>query len=147
MTTTLAAPPARRADHWFFAAMALVVFLMVFIGFAPTYYRAGLWRAPLPSPLVHVHGALFSCWVLLLIAQVALAACGRIRWHRALGKAGMPVAALMVVIGFLTLIAAVRRHSAPGMSTEALFASDTLQLSTFAVLVFLRSGSATTPSA
>lgn len=136
MTTTLAAPPARRADHWFFAAMALVVFLMVFIGFAPTYYRAGLWRAPLPSPLVHVHGALFSCWVLLLTAQVALAACGRVRWHRALGKAGMPVAALMVVIGFLTLIAAVRRHSAPGMSTEALFASDTLQLSTFAILVF-----------
>lgn len=136
MTTTLARPIARRADHWFFTAMVLLVCIMVFIGFAPTYYRAGLLRAPLPSPLVHIHAVLFSCWVLLLITQVILAASGQIRWHTRLGIAGMSLAALMVVIGFMTLVSAVRRHSAPGMSTEALLAADSLQLSTFAVLVF-----------
>jgi hypothetical protein len=136
MATLTARASARRTDHWFFAAMVLLVCVMVFVGFAPTYYRAGLVRASLPSPLVHVHAVLFSCWVLLLVAQVTLASAGQIRWHMRLGKAGMSIAALMVVIGFATLIAAVRRHSAPGMSTEALFASDTLQLGTFAGLVF-----------
>ncbi len=148
MATTIArAAAAKHSDHWFFGSLALLVCVMVFIGFAPTYYRAGLLRAPLPSPLVHVHAALFSCWVLLLIGQVALAASGRMRWHMTLGRAGMPVAVLMVAIGFMTLVSAVRRHSTPGMSTEALFAADTLQLSTFAVLIFLAFRFRTRPAA
>jgi hypothetical protein len=39
-----------------------------------------------------------------------------------LGVVGVALAGLMVLVGFATIIAAVRRHSAPGMSTEALFA-------------------------
>lgn len=124
----------RRADHWFFAAMAALVIAMVSIGFAHTYYLAGLVRAPLPSPLVHVHAIAFSCWVLFLLTQVILASCGWMRWHMRLGNLGMILAALLVVIGFATLVAAIRRHAAPGMSTEALLADDTLQLSAFAVL-------------
>jgi hypothetical protein len=114
--------------------MAVLVIAMVFIGFAHTYYLAGLVRAPLPSPLVHVHAVAFSCWVLLLFAQVILASLGWMRWHVRLGKLGMILAALLVVVGFAALAAAVRRHAAPGMSTEALLADDTLQLSAFAVL-------------
>ena len=30
------------------------------VGFAPSYYLAGLFRAPLPSTIVHVHGAVFT---------------------------------------------------------------------------------------
>jgi hypothetical protein len=41
----------------------------------------------------------------------------------------------MALVGFATIIAAVRRHSAPGMSTEALFALDVLQLTVFAILI------------
>ena len=116
--------------------MALLILGKVFIGFAHTYFLAGVFLAKLPSPLVHLHGALFSCWILLLIAQVTLVSVGRVCWHKRLGVFGMTLAGLLVLVGFATLISAVRRHVAPGMSTEALFAVDVLQLSVFAVLVF-----------
>ena len=92
--------------------MALLIAGVVFIGFAHSYYLAGLFQAKLPSPLVHIHGALFSCWVLLLIAQVTLVSADRVSWHKRLGIFGMILAGLMVVVGFATLIAALRRHAA-----------------------------------
>jgi hypothetical protein len=137
MPPTIAGPPVRKhADDYFFLCMSLLILGMVFVGFAHTYYLAGVFHAKLPSLLVHVHGALFSCWILLLIAQVTLVAAGRLNWHMRLGVSGMLLAALMVVVGFATLIGAVRRHAVFDMSLEALVGDDVLQLSVFAVLVF-----------
>jgi hypothetical protein len=129
-------PVQKHADDYFFAAIALLILCIVFMGFAHSYYLAGVFRAKLPSPLVHVHGALFTCWILLLFTQIALVSADRVSWHMRLGIFGMILAGLMVLVGFATLIAAVRRHAAFGMSIEALFAVDVLQLSVFAVLVF-----------
>ena len=135
MSSTATHSIQKHADDYFFSAMALLILGIVFVGFAHSYYLAGVFHAKLPSPLVHFHGALFSCWILLLIAQVTLVSVGHVRWHMQLGVLGMILAALLVLVGFATLIAAVRRHSAPGMSTEALFSVDVLQLSVFAVLI------------
>jgi hypothetical protein len=52
--------------------MAFLLLLTVFVGFVRTYLLAGVFRAPLPSLLVHIHGAVFSCWILLRITQVSL---------------------------------------------------------------------------
>jgi hypothetical protein len=128
-------PASKRAEDYFFLSMALLLLVFVFIGFARTYYLAGVFRATLPSPLVHLHGALFSSWILLLIAQIGLVSANRVDWHMRLGAVGVALAGLMVLVGFVTIIAAVRRHSALGMSTEALFALDVLQLAVFAILV------------
>ena len=125
----------KHTDDYFFLAMGLLVLGIVFVGFAHTYYLAGVFHASLPSPLVHVHGALFSAWVILLIIQITLVAAGHLRWHMRLGILGMIVAGLMVLVGFATIVGAVRRHATPGMSTESLFALDILQLSVFAILV------------
>ena len=57
--------PGRRFDHIFFSTLALLMLATVFAGFARTYYLAGLVRAHLPSRIIHVHGAVFSCWILL----------------------------------------------------------------------------------
>lgn len=135
MPSTAAHSVQKHADDYFISAMVLLIFGIVFVGFAHSYYLAGVFHAKLPSPLVHVHGALFSCWILLLIAQVTLVSVGHVRWHMRLGVLGMILAGLLVLVGFATLIAAVRRRAAPGMSTEALFAVDVLQLSVFAVLI------------
>jgi len=116
--------------------MALLILATVFIGFARTYFLAGVFRAKLPSLLVHLHGAIFSCWILLLLTQIALISAGRVSWHKRLGIAGAILAGLMVIVGFMTLVAAVRRRATFGMSIESLFADDALQLSLFAVLVF-----------
>jgi hypothetical protein len=81
--------PGRRYDHPFFTTMALVMMATVFVGFAHTYYLAGLFRAPLPSPIIHIHGAVFSCWILLLVVQTSLVSSGRVDIHRRLGLAGL----------------------------------------------------------
>src|SRR5438105_5569844 len=64
--------PGRRFDHVFFSAMALLMLATVFVGFAPTYYLAGMFRAPLPSLIIHLHGAAFSAWIVLLVTQTSL---------------------------------------------------------------------------
>ena len=87
--------PGRRFDHFFFSGMALLMRVTVLVGFAPSYYLAGLFRAPLPSPLIHVHGALFSCWILLLVTQTSLVSAGRVDLHRRLGIAGFMLACAM----------------------------------------------------
>lgn len=61
----------RRYDHPFFSAMAVLILATVLAGFAPSYYFAGIFRAPLPSTIIHVHGAVFSCWILLLDSPAA----------------------------------------------------------------------------
>ena len=70
--------PGRRYDHLFFSGMSVLMLVTVFVGFAPTYYLAGVFHAPLPSMIIHLHGAVFSCWMLLLITQTSLVSTGRV---------------------------------------------------------------------
>lgn len=100
----LAAPvtrslPGTRFDHRFFPGIAWLMLVTVFVGFAPSYYLAGVLQAPLPSAAIHVHAVLFSCWILLLIAQTSLTAAGRVDVHRRLGIAGLILASSMLIVG------------------------------------------------
>ena len=97
--------PGRRYDHLFFSSAALLMLMTVFVGFAPTYYLAGVFRAPLPSPIIHVHGAVFSLWILLLVTQTSMVAAGRVDIHRRLGIAAFLLACLMVVLGVMAATA------------------------------------------
>jgi len=65
-------------------------------------YLAGVFRAPLPNLLVHIHGAVFSLWILLLIAQTSFIARGRVDVHRRMGLFGFGLACLMVILGLMT---------------------------------------------
>jgi len=90
----------------------------VVVGFGPTYYFAGIISAPLPSRIIHIHGALFSCWILLLIVQNSLALAGRVDIHRKLGLAGFLLACLMVVVGWMAATDRLARGTAPpGLDT------------------------------
>src|SRR6516164_11533762 len=100
--------PGRRYDHLFFAGMSCLMLATAFVGFAPTYYLAGVFRAPLPSPIIHVHGAVFSLWILLLVTQTSLVAAGRVDIHRRLGIAAFLVACLMVVLGVMAATVTLR---------------------------------------
>ena len=91
--------PGRRFDHLFFPGVAWLMLIIVFVGFAPSYYLAGVTRAPLPSLAIHVHAVVFSCWILLLIAQTSLTATGRVDIHRRLGLAGFILAGSMLIVG------------------------------------------------
>jgi hypothetical protein len=91
--------PGARFDHLFFPGIAWVMLVTVFVGFAPSYYLAGVLQAPLSSPAIHIHAVVFSCWILLLIAQTSLTAAGRVDVHRRLGIAGFILASSMLIVG------------------------------------------------
>jgi hypothetical protein len=125
----------RRNDRAFFCGIALLVLIAVLVGFARTYFLAGVFWAKLANIVVHVHGALFTLWIALLVAQVALVARRRTRWHMRLGFAGMFLAPLMVITGFATLIAAIKRGFVPPPVLQIITAQDILLLCLFAFLI------------
>ena len=119
-----------RFDNLFFSGVAMVILVSVFAGFAHSYYLAGMLKAPLPNLLVHIHGAVFSCWILLLIVQTSLVAAGRVDVHRRLGMLGFGLACLVVVLGLLVATDSLARHFALGEAGMRVRAFYTVTLST-----------------
>jgi hypothetical protein len=129
----------RRFDDLFFSGMAAVILASVFVGFAHSYYLAGMFKAPLPNLLVHIHGAVFSGWILLPIAQTSLVAAGRVDLHRRLGLLGFALACLVVILGLVAATDSLGRHFATGEAGMRVRAFYTVTLSTmlaFATLIY-----------
>lgn len=101
--------PNRALERSFFAFMSLLLLAAVLYGFGRSYFFVGMVKAPLPNKLVHVHGAVFSLWILLLLVQTALVTTKKIRVHRALGLYGFGLAVLMVVLGIMAAIDQLNR--------------------------------------
>ncbi len=100
------------SERRFFTAMALTMMAVTLVGFGPTYYFANLNHAPRPilTPALHVHGALATAWLLLLIVQTRLIAARRRDVHRRLGIAGALLALAVLVSGILLAIGSERRQ-------------------------------------
>ena len=115
MVVTVAPDTRLRSERTFFTGMALAMAAATLIGFAPTYYLAAFNDAKTPTltPSVHVHGALSTAWILLLIVQTRLIAVGRRDLHRLAGLAGTVIAAVTVVVGFFVAIHSERRVHTP----------------------------------
>lgn len=129
-----------RPDDVFFLGMASIAVIAVLIGFARSYFLAGMLFAPLPSVLVHIHAVAFLGWLVLFIAQIALVTTQRVRTHQRLGRLGVALAALMIVLGVLTATARVARQLAhPGEETMAdvldLYADPLFDMLMFVVFV------------
>lgn len=131
---------ARRYEHRFFSGMALLLLATVFVGFAPTYYLAGIVPAPepdrviLPSTIVRVHAIVSTIWMLLFAVQVSLVAARRVHLHRRLGVLGALVACAMVITGFMAGTDTLVRNVPPGLS-EVLYIVNVSMVAVFAVLI------------
>jgi hypothetical protein len=131
--------PGSRNDNFFFSVMALLILATVFVGFARTYFLAGVFRAPLPNILIHAHGAVFSAWIVLFIAQISLVTAGCVDIHRKLGMWGFGLACLMVVLGVLAGTDSLSRGFSPpgsGLDPKTFYSVPILGILVFAVLVF-----------
>jgi hypothetical protein len=131
-------PAARRArsDRRFFTATAVAQVALVVWGFSPSYYLrpAASELTPLSS-LLHVHGALFSMWLVLLLVQVSLVAARRTPVHRQLGWFGGVLALSMLIVGSLAAVDAARRGSTlPGMTPLAFLIIPILGITIFGAL-------------
>lgn len=101
--------PARAIrSRRFYVMMALAMIAAAVAGFAPALVDTAGRKAPV-TPLVAVHGALFALWMLLFLVQTSLIAQRRTAIHRKVGAAACGLAALMVIVGFVTAREMVRR--------------------------------------
>lgn len=104
-------------ERRFFAWLSGAILAMAVIGFARTYLLVPLLGLPggmLPAtPLVHLHGAAFFTWCVVLLAQSCLVAAGRVRLHRTLGGAGFALYLGLVVLGPLVAVHSVARLGRP----------------------------------
>jgi hypothetical protein len=137
-TTTARLPQTKRStDRIFFPILTLLLLVTVWIGFAPTYYAAGMIHAPLPDALIHVHAALMTGWLALLIAQTGLVSAGRTDLHRKLGLYGFGLALLIVVVAPLAATDSLRRGVTPSPALDSLtfYAVPMFTIAAFALLV------------
>lgn len=117
--------------------MSVLMLLTAFFGFARTYYLAGVFSAPLPSLIIHIHGAAFTCWILLLVTQTSLVAAHRTDIHRKLGIAGMLLGCLMLVLGPLAATDSLIRGAGPlGRDTKAFYLIPLTDILIFATMLF-----------
>jgi hypothetical protein len=84
----------------FMMAMSWVLLAVVLVGFSPSFYLRSFFPAPPIPSYIYVHGAVSTCWFLLLVAQTTLVATGNTATHRKLGVVGILLGVLIVVPGF-----------------------------------------------
>ena len=111
MATTESRLTRWRSDRLFFTGAALFAAVIVFVGFARSYYLSH-WltppaRTPEITPLLHIHALVFTLWICLMVAQPALIAAGRTAIHRRLGMAGATLAVLVWALGNLVAVEAI----------------------------------------
>ncbi len=126
-----------RAENRFFTAMSLILLVTVLVGFARSYFLAGVVRAHLPNVLIHIHAALFTAWIVLLVTQAMLISGQRPDLHRKLGLFGFVLACLMVIVGVMAATDSMTRIQKVGQyDMRTFYAVPIFDIVVFAVLIF-----------
>jgi hypothetical protein len=113
--------PVGSRDRLFYGTVAVLMAVVAFVGFAPTFYLKVFTGGPMVTfgagrpftPLVYLHGVLFTSWVALFIVQTALISSRRVAVHRRVGIAGAVLAAAMIVVAMMTAVAGAKRSAGP----------------------------------
>ena len=130
-------PVNRTAERIFYSGMAVVLCICVYIGFSPTYFQAGMLRAPLPSPILHFHGAIFTLWMLVFTVQAAFISARRVQWHRAFGTVAFFLPPIMIVLGVIAAVDALRRGVQIGpLDPSVSFAIPTIGIVVFTIIIY-----------
>jgi len=135
METTAGRRVLWQTDRLFFTGMALASVLTLVVGFAPTYFVRSSTLPPL-SPLYHLHGAVFTSWIVLFFVQTVLVARRRTDIHRRLGVAGAVLAFVVFITGVTVSVETLRRGGGTHIAEPHAFLAIPLgDMITFALLV------------
>ena len=96
---TIAVPSRGTLVSKFYVTMAAIFVAIAFGGFFGTYWLQIARGTFTGSPLMHLHGLLFSLWTLFFLSQALLVANRRLRTHRAWGLFGISLATAMLFTG------------------------------------------------
>lgn len=91
----------------FFGIAAVVMSAFIAVGFARTYYLRFLSPLPPLASYLQLHGAVFTAWLVVFVAQTRLVANHRVQLHRRLGFLSVALAALVVIVGLVTIAVTV----------------------------------------
>lgn len=122
---TIVEPVADRktSERKFYSRMAIFLVVVVFIGFAPSFYLRDIvppYPRPNPTlpPSVLLHGTVFTLWMALLVTQTQLISTRRTETHMKLGKLAMFLAIALIPVMYVTSVWAVARHSHPPFTDD-----------------------------
>jgi hypothetical protein len=128
-------PSGSAVRRYFFVLMASTIMVIVFAGFAPSFYlRAALQPDNKLSILLHVHGAVFSTWIILFLVQAILIVRGSRTLHRRLGWLAAVIAVAMVGLVAAATVEEMRRVP-PFPPAPVALALNTFDTVVFAILV------------
>ena len=97
----MAAADLARRDRVFFTTMSIIATLVVVAGFSPSFFLAfANNEARHLSPIYHIHGAMFTLWMLFYINQNLLIARGKPATHMRLGQYGAVLGFAMIIMAF-----------------------------------------------
>jgi hypothetical protein len=124
-------PLRTGVKRYFFVAMAALVILTAFAGFAPSFYlRSSFHPDHELSLLLHIHGLVFSTWLIMFLVQTLLIAKSSRILHQRLGWFTVGVAALMLLLVAAATVEQMRR----GLPIEE--AAGDISLNSFGAIMF-----------
>jgi hypothetical protein len=138
MAVSAAAARTARRTRRFYVGMAVAIAITVFAGFSRSYFLKSWYGTPELSRLLHLHGLVFTTWVLFFLVQTTLVASGRTYLHRKMGIGGAVLAALVLIVGTTVAIMRVkagRPSPIPGVSPLSFMAIPLFDMVVFAILV------------
>ncbi|WP_129794136.1 hypothetical protein [Sphingosinicella sp. CPCC 101087] len=129
------------AERRFYSFMAIMMIVLMLIGFAPSFFLRGYVSFPRPNPTITpailLHGIVFTLWMLVFWAQTVLVAAGRRDVHMKLGAAGMALAVLLVPMMYWVAVYQVARANQPPFATPLGWTSVPLAtIPVYAILVW-----------
>ena len=138
MAVSAAAVRTGRRTRRFYVGMAIAILITVFAGFSRSYFLKSWYGTPELSRLLHVHGLVFTTWVLFFLLQTTLVASGRTYLHRRMGIGGAVLALLVLIVGTTVAIMRVksgRLSPVPGVPPLGFLAIPLFDMFVFAILV------------
>lgn len=118
LASTAVAPRVRAESPRFYVWMAYACAAVAIVGFAPTYWAPLATGSFSGSPILHLHGWLFTAWTVLFIVQARLADRGRFAHHRALGLAGISLVTAMLFAGVIVIVEGLESSMALGFEPQ-----------------------------
>jgi hypothetical protein len=98
----------------FYLIISILMTALVVVGFWPTYFGQFLRGIPDRPWVIHVHGAVFTGWMALLLLQGVLAARGNFTAHRRIGNLGIAYGCVVFIVGLTVSFVAPVLHVKAG---------------------------------
>lgn len=86
---------AVESGRYFYVGMAVLFIAVAVTGFAPRSLAIVTGNMPVPPPIIHLHAASMTAWLLLFLAQTLLMNRGRAALHASLGAVSFVLAPLI----------------------------------------------------